>query len=101
MGDMEWSVLRWIRDEFYHDSKSKIGVEFQTQKMEIKGKEVKAQIWDTTSQERNRAIRSEYYSQWELLLFVTSLDDKLLIALADGSMNFTISNTMTLALNCI
>jgi Ras-related protein Rab-11A len=36
-------------------------VEFQTQSMDIDGKEVKAQIWDTAGQERFRAVTSAYY----------------------------------------
>ncbi|KAE9612018.1 hypothetical protein Lal_00048923 [Lupinus albus] len=54
-------LARFARDEFYPNSKSTIGVEFQTQKMDIDGKEVKAQIWDTAGQERFRAVTSAYY----------------------------------------
>ncbi|XP_075495130.1 ras-related protein RABA5a-like [Primulina tabacum] len=54
-------LARFARDEFYPNSKSTIGVEFQTQKMVINGKEVKAQIWDTAGQERFRAVTSAYY----------------------------------------
>lgn len=54
-------LARFARDEFHANSKSTIGVEFQTQKMEIHGKEVKAQIWDTAGQERFRAVTSAYY----------------------------------------
>ncbi|OIW07194.1 hypothetical protein TanjilG_10167 [Lupinus angustifolius] len=54
-------LARFARDEFYSNSKSTIGVEFQTQKMDINGKEVKAQIWDTAGQERFRAVTSAYY----------------------------------------
>ncbi|KAL6562312.1 Ras-related protein RABA5a [Orobanche gracilis] len=54
-------LSRFARDEFYPNSKSTIGVEFQTQKIEISGKEVKAQIWDTAGQERFRAVTSAYY----------------------------------------
>lgn len=54
-------LARFARNEFNPNSKSTIGVEFQTQKMEIKGKEVKAQIWDTAGQERFRAVTSAYY----------------------------------------
>ncbi|XP_031118708.1 ras-related protein RABA5a-like [Ipomoea triloba] len=54
-------LARFARDEFYPNSKSTIGVEFQTQKMIINGKEVKAQIWDTAGQERFRAVTSAYY----------------------------------------
>ncbi|CAN4126973.1 unnamed protein product [Withania somnifera] len=54
-------LARFSRDEFYPNSKSTIGVEFQTQKLDINGKEVKAQIWDTAGQERFRAVTSAYY----------------------------------------
>ncbi|KAK9735228.1 hypothetical protein RND81_04G192100 [Saponaria officinalis] len=54
-------LARFARDEFYPSSKSTIGVEFQTQKIDINGKEVKAQIWDTAGQERFRAVTSAYY----------------------------------------
>ncbi|PWA65829.1 Ran GTPase [Artemisia annua] len=54
-------LARFARDEFYSNSKSTIGVEFQTQKMEVKGNKVKAQIWDTAGQERFRAVTSAYY----------------------------------------
>lgn len=54
-------LARFARDEFYPNSKSTIGVEFQTQRLEIKGKEIKAQIWDTAGQERFRAVTSAYY----------------------------------------
>ncbi|KAL0911177.1 hypothetical protein M5K25_019298 [Dendrobium thyrsiflorum] len=54
-------LARFARDEFYSNSKSTIGVEFQTQKIVIDGKEIKAQIWDTAGQERFRAVTSAYY----------------------------------------
>ncbi|KAK2986401.1 hypothetical protein RJ640_022399 [Escallonia rubra] len=54
-------LSRYARDEFNPHSKATIGVEFQTQSMEIGGKEVRAQIWDTAGQERFRAVTSAYY----------------------------------------
>ncbi|KAL5703933.1 Ras-related protein RABA5a [Ranunculus cassubicifolius] len=54
-------LSRFARNEFFPNSKSTIGVEFQTQKIDIDGKEVKAQIWDTAGQERFRAVTSAYY----------------------------------------
>ena len=54
-------LARFARNEFSLDSKATIGVEFQTQSMDIDGKEVKAQIWDTAGQERFRAVTSAYY----------------------------------------
>ncbi|CAL0302810.1 unnamed protein product [Lupinus luteus] len=54
-------LSRFARNEFDTNSKATIGVEFQTQVVEIEGKEVKAQIWDTAGQERFRAVTSAYY----------------------------------------
>ncbi|KAK4751051.1 hypothetical protein SAY87_004533 [Trapa incisa] len=54
-------LSRFARDEFDLNAKATIGVEFQTQVIEIDGKEVKAQIWDTAGQERFRAVTSAYY----------------------------------------
>lgn len=54
-------LSRFARDEFDLHSKATIGVEFQTQVVEVDGKEVKAQVWDTAGQERFRAVTSAYY----------------------------------------
>lgn len=54
-------LSRYARNEFNAHSKATIGVEFQTQSMEIEGKEVRAQIWNTVGQERFRAVTSAYY----------------------------------------
>ncbi|KMZ60373.1 Ras-related protein RABA5c [Zostera marina] len=54
-------LSRYTRNEFNHNTKATIGVEFQTQSIGIDGKEVKAQIWDTAGQERFRAVTSAYY----------------------------------------
>ncbi|OAY34856.1 ras-related protein RABA5e [Manihot esculenta] len=54
-------LSRFARNEFDSNSKATIGVEFQTQVVEIDGKEIKAQIWDTAGQERFRAVTSAYY----------------------------------------
>ncbi|KAL8495953.1 hypothetical protein ACS0TY_019903 [Phlomoides rotata] len=54
-------LSRFARNEFSLDSKSTIGVEFQTRTLVIDHKNVKAQIWDTAGQERYRAVTSAYY----------------------------------------
>ena len=54
-------LSRFATNEFNQNSKATIGVEFQTQAVEIDGKEIKAQIWDTAGQERFRAVTSAYY----------------------------------------
>lgn len=45
-------LSRFTKNEFCFDSKSTIGVEFQTKTVTINGKLIKAQIWDTAGQER-------------------------------------------------
>lgn len=54
-------LSRFTRNEFCFDSKSTIGVEFQTRTVTIQSKLIKAQIWDTAGQERFRAVTSAYY----------------------------------------
>lgn len=45
-------LSRFAKNEFCLDSKSTIGVEFQTRTVNINSKVIKAQIWDTAGQER-------------------------------------------------
>ncbi|KAE9598050.1 hypothetical protein Lal_00004113 [Lupinus albus] len=54
-------LSRFAKNKFYFDSKSTIGVEFQTKTVTINNKIIKAQIWDTAGQERYRAVTSAYY----------------------------------------
>ncbi|KAK3036073.1 hypothetical protein RJ639_029826, partial [Escallonia herrerae] len=54
-------LSRFAKNEFCFDSKSTIGVEFQTRTVTINSKVIKAQIWDTAGQERYRAVTSAYY----------------------------------------
>ncbi|GAV88933.1 Ras domain-containing protein [Cephalotus follicularis] len=54
-------LSRFTKNEFCFDSKSTIGVEFQTRTITINSKVIKAQIWDTAGQERYRAVTSAYY----------------------------------------
>lgn len=49
-------LSRFSKNEFCFDSKSTIGVEFQTRTVTINGKVIKAQIWDTAGQERYYSI---------------------------------------------
>lgn len=54
-------LSRFAKNAFCFDSKSTIGVEFQTRTVSIQSKVIKAQIWDTAGQERYRAVTSAYY----------------------------------------
>ncbi|EIJ87754.1 Ras-related protein Rab-11A [Nematocida parisii] len=52
---------RLAHNRFNTNTKSTIGVEFDTKCFVVNGKKIKAQIWDTAGQERYRAITSAYY----------------------------------------
>ncbi|XP_029959304.1 ras-related protein Rab-25-like [Salarias fasciatus] len=54
-------LSRFTKNEFNHDSRTTIGVEFSTRTVHLNGCTIKAQIWDTAGLERYRAITSAYY----------------------------------------
>ncbi|ORZ01347.1 ras family-domain-containing protein [Syncephalastrum racemosum] len=54
-------LSRFTTNEFNLESKSTIGVEFATKNIQIEQDTIKAQIWDTSGQERYRAITGAYY----------------------------------------
>lgn len=54
-------LSRFTKNEFNHDSRTTIGVEFSTRTIQLDNFTIKAQIWDTAGLERYRAITSAYY----------------------------------------
>ncbi|KAM6974654.1 ras-related protein Rab-25-like [Tautogolabrus adspersus] len=54
-------LSRFTKNEFSHDSRTTIGVEFSTRTVQMNNFTIKAQIWDTAGLERYRAITSAYY----------------------------------------
>jgi len=54
-------LLRFADDVYSETYISTIGVDFKIRTMEIGGKTVKLQIWDTAGQEKFRTITSTYY----------------------------------------
>jgi len=54
-------LARFTKNEFNHDSRTTIGVEFSTRSIQVDTAVIKAQIWDTAGLERYRAITSAYY----------------------------------------
>ncbi|KAH6823289.1 RAB GTPase-like protein A5B [Perilla frutescens var. hirtella] len=61
---------RFAKDEFHHNSKATIGVEFQTQVVEVDDKEVKAQVSDTADHEHFHVVTSVYYRSTVIALIV-------------------------------
>ncbi|CAI5487532.1 unnamed protein product [Closterium sp. Naga37s-1] len=51
----------FVKANYLLNNRATIGVEFRSKTMEIDNKEIKAQIWDTSGQERYRAVTSVYY----------------------------------------
>ena len=45
-------LSRFTKNEFLVNMKTTIGVEFAARVVEVNGKKIKAQIWDTSGQER-------------------------------------------------
>ncbi|RRT61460.1 hypothetical protein B296_00011166, partial [Ensete ventricosum] len=54
-------LSRFTRNEFCLESKSTLGVEFAIRTLQVEGRTIKAQIWNTAGQERYRATTSAYY----------------------------------------
>jgi len=54
-------LLRFADDKFLDSFITTIGVDFKIRKLDVDGKAVKLQIWDTAGQEKFRTITSSYY----------------------------------------
>lgn len=54
-------LLRFSDDAFDEECKGTIGVDFKIRTVEVDGKVVKLQIWDTAGQDRFRTITASYY----------------------------------------
>jgi Ras-related protein Rab-11B len=54
-------VLRWTENVFYEQTMPTVGVEYALKMINLNGKRIKVQIWDTAGHERFRAITSAYY----------------------------------------
>ena len=54
-------LLRYVDDTFSKTHISTIGVDFKIKTIELDGKIIKVQIWDTAGQDRLRTVTSSYY----------------------------------------
>ena len=70
-------MLRFIKNSFDDSINSTIGVDFSSQKIKVKGNNVKINIWDTAGQERYNSITSNYYKNVDAALIVFNLNNKL------------------------
>jgi small GTP-binding protein len=54
-------LTRYLNNEFNHNTKTTVGVEFGSKKNKIENYSIKTQIWDTAGQERYKSITNAYY----------------------------------------
>jgi small GTP-binding protein len=63
-------VLRWTEDTFCDHTTPTVGVDYALKTIDLKGKRVKIQIWDTAGHERFKAITSAYYRETQGCILV-------------------------------
>lgn len=54
-------MQRYVHNEFHLDGSSTVGIEFAFRDIDVNGKTVRIQVWDTGGQERYRCITNAYY----------------------------------------
>eukprot|EP00768_Dysnectes_brevis_P003649 gnl/Dysnectes_brevis/2594_a3131_1546.p1 GENE.gnl/Dysnectes_brevis/2594_a3131_1546~~gnl/Dysnectes_brevis/2594_a3131_1546.p1 ORF type:complete len:211 (-),score=79.12 gnl/Dysnectes_brevis/2594_a3131_1546:91-696(-) len=69
-------LLRFADDLFNQSYISTIGVDFKIRTIDIEGKTVKLQIWDTAGQEKFRTITSTYYRGASGIIVVFDVTDR-------------------------
>ena len=69
-------LLRFAEDKFNENFLTTIGIDFKIRHVEIDGKKVKLQIWDTAGQEKFRTITKAYYRGANGILLVFDLTNR-------------------------
>jgi small GTP-binding protein len=69
-------LLRFADDTFTESFISTIGVDFKIRTVNVSGKTVKLQLWDTSGQERFRTITSSYYRGAHAILLCFDVSDR-------------------------
>ncbi|MFX1492151.1 MAG: Rab family GTPase [Promethearchaeota archaeon] len=63
-------IRRFAENKFNHDYKPSIGVNIITKIIDVEGRKLKLQIFDTGGQERLRPLRQRYYAGANAVIFV-------------------------------
>lgn len=69
-------MLRYSEDKFSTSLLATAGVDYQTQHLEIEGKRVRCQIWDTAGQQRFHAITHAYYKAAHGIVLIYDASEK-------------------------
>ncbi len=63
-------IRRFAENKFDHDYKPSIGVNIVTKIIDVEGRNLKLQMFDTGGQERFRSLRQRYYTGANAVIFV-------------------------------
>ncbi|KAK2949112.1 putative GTP-binding protein YPTM1 [Blattamonas nauphoetae] len=69
-------LMRYTDDLFSQSYIMSIGVDFKYKTVEVHGKKLKLQIWDTAGQDRFRTITAAYYRGAEGIIIVYSVNSR-------------------------
>ncbi|XP_031429768.1 ras-related protein ORAB-1-like [Clupea harengus] len=69
-------LLRFVDDTYIENGVLTVGVDFKIRTIEMDGKTVKLQIWDTGGQERFRTVTSSYYRGAHGIIIVYDVTDQ-------------------------
>jgi Ras-related protein Rab-8A len=69
-------LLRYVNDQFFANSAQTIGVDFKVKTIELDGKRMKMQIWDTAGQDRFRSITAIYFKGATGIILVYDVTDE-------------------------
>ena len=69
-------LLRFADDKYDESYVSTIGIDFKVRSIDIDGKRVKMQIWDTAGQEKFRTIGTAYYRNTHGVILVYDVTSK-------------------------
>lgn len=80
-------ILKRITSDKFTDTISTTGVETEFTTVDVDGKSVKLQLWDTAGQEKFRAISRAYFRNAEGVLLVFSVTDRQSFSDVNGWLN--------------
>ena len=63
-------IFRYVNDRLYNEQKSTIGIDYKTKTIEYKTKKLNLKIFDTSGQERFRALTKNYYQGSDGIILV-------------------------------
>ena len=69
-------LMRYVENNFTTAFYNTIGVDFKMKNVEIDGRKVRMQVWDTAGQDRFRTITSTYYKGAHGIMLVYDVTDR-------------------------